>query len=469
MFGMFEVRTIGAWLVVAAGIFLEPLIAQEIKPSAPAAIGFELAPGEQVLFLGDSITHQCFYTQYLEDFFYTRYPEKKLRFHNAGVSGDRAADALIRFEKDVEPFRPAVVTVLLGMNDGAYEDFNEATFSTYATDMKKILERIAAIGARPVVMSPTMFDHHQLGIQMKNPEFRFRERTFAPRYNALLAYYGAWLREQAGEGALAFVDQWGPMNQRVFWRRRFEPDFTLVPDAIHPAPAGQFLMAFELMNQVRPIHRDVSSIQIAASPKGFMTVKDSDPVKDLKASQGRDRISFTHTARSLPWVVPDVPYGVENIKWDAEPAAPFGVKMIQPARRHGLEKLRITGLAAGSYEIRIDGQSVGIFPQAAFVSQIELQDLTSTPQYRQALDVALLNRERNDVAVRPLRDAWGSIKGLRKKSENDPAIFDRESGPVFQKIDELNALARVYEDRIHAIAVPKARRYEIVRVPQEQP
>lgn len=464
MFGMWKMRSIGTWLGLAAGIFLSPLFAQETRPVSPAATGFEIAAGEQILFLGDSITHQCLYTQYLEDFFYTRYPEKKLRFHNAGVSGDRAADALIRFEKDVEPFKPAVVTVLLGMNDGAYEDFNEATFSTYAADMEKILEKIVAVGARPIVMSPTMFDHHQLAIQMKNPEFRFRERTFAPRYNALLSYYGAWLRERSGEGALAFVDQWGPMNQRVYWRRRFDPDFTLVPDAIHPAPAGQFLMAFELVHQVRPIHRDVSAIQIAATPKGFVGAKNADPVEELSASQGRDRLAFTHTARSLPWVVPDVPYGVENIKWDAEPAAPLGVKMIQPAKRHGLEKLRVAGLASGNYELRIDGQVVGNFTQVALANQIELQDLSSTPQYRQALDVALLNRERNDVAVRPLRDAWGSIKGLRKKSEKDPDAFGRESGPVFQKIDELNALARTYEDRIHAIALPKPRRYELVRL-----
>ena len=56
------------------------------KQTAPAS-ALELQEGETLVFLGDSITHQCLYTQYVEDFFYTRYPERRLHFHNAGGSG----------------------------------------------------------------------------------------------------------------------------------------------------------------------------------------------------------------------------------------------------------------------------------------------------------------------------------------------------------------------------------------------
>jgi hypothetical protein len=54
------------------------------------------ADGDTFVFLGDSITAQGLYTQYLETYFYTRYPHLRLKFHNAGVSGDTAADALER-------------------------------------------------------------------------------------------------------------------------------------------------------------------------------------------------------------------------------------------------------------------------------------------------------------------------------------------------------------------------------------
>lgn len=124
------------------------------------------------------------------------------------------------------------------MNDGAYEDFDASTFEIYSRDMTILLDQIGKTGANQIVMSPTMFDHHQLALQMENPDYRFRTRSFSPQYNALLAYYGGWLRERAGERGLSFVDQWAPMNQHTFAQRRKEPDFTLVPDAIHPSAGG---------------------------------------------------------------------------------------------------------------------------------------------------------------------------------------------------------------------------------------
>ena len=47
----------------------------------------DLQNGDTLVFLGDSITHQVLYTQYVEDYYYTRYPNRRIRFHNAGVSG----------------------------------------------------------------------------------------------------------------------------------------------------------------------------------------------------------------------------------------------------------------------------------------------------------------------------------------------------------------------------------------------
>ncbi len=64
----------------------------------------ELNDGDTLVFLGDSITHQCLYTQYVEDYFYTRYPDRRIRFHNAGVSGDKATHALRLFDRDVAAF-----------------------------------------------------------------------------------------------------------------------------------------------------------------------------------------------------------------------------------------------------------------------------------------------------------------------------------------------------------------------------
>jgi len=457
-------RSLLALFFLALGLAVPLTVVAQANQLATAPL--ELQDGDTIVFLGDSITHQCLYTQYLEDFFYTRFPERRIRCHNAGVSGDKAADALARFDEDVAALHPKIVTVLLGMNDGKYEGYDAATFATYAEDMTGLLDRIAAIGARAVVMSPTMFDHHQLALQMENPEYRFRERSFDPYYNALLAYYGGWLRERAGERGLAFVDQWGPMNEWTFAERRKKPDFTLVPDAIHPAPAGHLVMAFELLMQA-PTGRDyVGGIAIRPSAKGM---SGSAGVTDLDMSVEADRITFSHLATALPWVVPDQAWTNEQ-KWDAEPGAAEGFRMTVAAHRRSNEKIQVVGLVPGSYALSIDGVNVGEFTHSSLGFKVELQSNEKTPQYQQALAVAELNRERNDLATRPLRDAWGKIKGLRNKAAAEVADgsadpLAEELAKVSAEIEVLLALGRDYEDRIHAAAQPVARKYELVKVP----
>jgi lysophospholipase L1-like esterase len=444
---------------------LQVVIAQPTPPTVVGKAPLELEDGDTIVFLGDSITHQCLYTQYLEDYFYTRFPDRRIRCHNAGVSGDRAGDALARFDEDVAAFEPQIVTVLLGMNDGKYEDYDAATFATYTEGMTKLLEKIAAIGAKAVVMSPTMFDHHQLARQMNNPEYRFRERSFDKNYNALLAYYGGWLRERSGERGLAFADLWGPMNESTFSERRREPDFTLVPDAIHPAPAGHLVMAYELLTQV-PAGRDTVGGIVIHGAEG---VSGSEGVTDLVVSPELDGVSFSHLATALPWVLPEQPWLGEQ-KWDAEPGVAIGLRSTVAGHRRSNEQILITGLAPGRYELRIDDGVVGEFSHLELGFKVELQSNSLTPQYQQALAVAVLNRERNDQAMRPLRDQWGRVKGLRSKARNEGSSDETE--PIAEElskakaeIQRLLALGREYENRIHVAAQPVARKYELVRLP----
>ncbi|NBV87196.1 MAG: hypothetical protein EBS01_13250, partial [Verrucomicrobia bacterium] len=80
-------------IALALGCSLSTVYAQTpaapANPITPSASTFakiaprvELKDGDTWVFLGDSITHQCLYTQYVEDYFYTRHPEKRIHFHN---------------------------------------------------------------------------------------------------------------------------------------------------------------------------------------------------------------------------------------------------------------------------------------------------------------------------------------------------------------------------------------------------
>ena len=164
----------------------------------PTPLPLELEEGDVFLFLGDSITHQALYTQFLETHFLCCYPDTDVVFWNSGVGGDRAAHALARFDADVASRRPVHVSVLLGMNDGQYADFDAEVVATYQSGMSDLLERISGIGARAIVLSPTMFDHGTVARRKDDETWRFRTRTFSKDYNALMAYFGAWALEESG-------------------------------------------------------------------------------------------------------------------------------------------------------------------------------------------------------------------------------------------------------------------------------
>ncbi len=417
--------------------------------------------GDTVVFLGDSITHQCIYTQYIEDFFYTRYPERRIHFHNAGISGDKAGDAITRFEEDVLAEEPDFVTILLGMNDGQYAPFTPGIFETYATGMKTVLEMVKATGAETIALSPTMFDHHQLALRKKDPTFRFGDREFDGNYNSLMAYYGAWLRETASARSVPFVNLWGPLNDTTFAARRSQPDFSLVEDSIHPGAAGQFVMAFSVLSAAQPERRTVSAITLTRNAKGEWIGSKNEKLTDISGNEDGTEISFTHLARALPWVVPAESSNY-NLKWGKSTPAQLGYDLTKAGHKLSNERLRVSGLAPGHYELKIDDVVIGTFPHTVLASKIELQKYSETPQYRQALKVAELNRARNDEAVRPSRDLQAQIKGLRRKK--DEIDFDARFAEVREKIEALHAKAAEFEEKIYATAQPVPRRYQLRKV-----
>lgn len=414
-------------------------------------IRMDLQDGDSLVFLGDSITHQCLYTQFVEDYFYTRFPDRHLQFHNAGVSGDTVANALDRFEEDVVPFKPKYITVMLGMNDGGYQHFNHKIFSWYEKGMTRLADRMDALGAVTVFMGPTMYDSRVASIK---PPSWIKDSPHVDAatsyYNAVLAFYGTWVRDTALARGAGYVDLNGPMNYYTTRKRFEDPAFTLIPDAVHPRADGHAVMAFELLKQmnVAPI---VSGVTASRKPDGEWRVASLEGDVTGIVGDG-DALRFTFEADALPWVLP--------------PDARVGYELIQAGHEMSYERLSIRDLKPGRYRLKIDGVEVGQYMHYELSSKLELQGNEKTPQYQQALAVALLNKERNEKAVHPLRSQWLARKKLRnqKVQESDPdayAEFDQKFEIEVARLLELKA---DYEDRIYQLAQPKARVYEIVPV-----
>lgn len=445
-------------LIAAGGLHVLPAADTPAQPLAK----LELQAGDTIVFLGDSITHQRLYTQYVEDYFYTRMPGVRIRMHNAGVGGARAWDALQRFEQDVAAYKPKYVTILLGMNDGTYQPYNQEIFAAYRRDMTELLGRIQAIGATAIPMTPTMFDARAARAQANNK----RDPEATALYNSVLAYYGTWLREVSAEQGLGFVDMWGPLNNITLEQRKTEPAFTLIQDAVHPGPNGQVVMAAAVINDLG-LPRKVSAINITLSggdgpPQARAT---GGKLSDVQATA--DGLSFTFAAEALPWVLPA----------DAQ----LGVKLTRMGHRLGAETLEIHGLPEGHYALIIDGAEVGQYSSSALARHIELQENAKTPQYQQALQVATLNKQRNEDPISKLRGEWSKFqqfaraqKAAAEQPDNAQAqtqlakLTEQMQGQA-ERVATHNAAALALEDQIYQINRPVARRYELKQVEAPAP
>lgn len=428
-----------------------PKAAPATKPApldarlTPPVSSLDLKDGDTVVFLGDSITHQCLYTQFVEDYFYTRYPTVHLHFHNAGVGGDRASDALARFDQDVAAYKPRYVTILLGMNDGGYKQWDASTFEAYQAGMLKLLDKIKETGATAIVMGPTMYDR-DAGLIKPNPKRPFDGDT-SKYYNAVLAFYGTYMRDQANERGLHYVDMFAPLNTLSIEARLNDPNFTMIPDGVHPDPNGQTVMAVALLDALHTPHA-VANTTAMLTPKGWkVTVFPGGKASDVQGDA--DHLTFTAQEPCLPWVLP--------------PEAAIGYKLSVAGHHHSSEPFRVAGLSPGKYELKIDGQTVGVFPAAMLAVKIEVQNFDKAPQYQQALEVATLNKEKNAKAIKPFRDLYVPLKMKRRDPNSTPEQIAALIEEMKPKLAELEKLQADYEQKIYDAAQPKARKYELTK------
>jgi lysophospholipase L1-like esterase len=85
--------------------------------SRAAAADFALGDGDTVVFLGDSITAARTYGKIIEDYTLLRFPDRRVRFYNAGQGGDTAAGGCARLDCDVFARGATVLIVAYGIND----------------------------------------------------------------------------------------------------------------------------------------------------------------------------------------------------------------------------------------------------------------------------------------------------------------------------------------------------------------
>lgn len=421
------------------------------------------ADGARICFLGDSITAGAQWCKVLTDYFYTRFPNRRYSFFNAGVGGDKAKESLLRLDEDVFAHRPNVVTVMFGMNDsnryGGYVtnptprhlEMRNKSLDEYRETLPKLSDALAkgSPNAEICWFTPTPYD-----------EFARLDSPTRPGRAEALGRCAEVVRRHASARGDRICELNAPMSEYNEREREANPSFTTLcgPDRVHPEAPGGFFMAQAILKSWGA-PSCVSDVTVDAST-GQCTTSENAVVSSISVAKGS--VSFTVLERSLPMPV------AKEAKSVAEKTSFY-----ESLNR---EYLRVKNLAPGNWTLSIDGDVVISASASQWSEGVNLSAL-STPQARQAEKVSALNARRIAAEKRVRRlaparhflrshvgniDDWEDVVRVAQSFEGQNGFPMRllpsyvEEWPSREKhLDEARKLA----DEIYASNRPTAHRY----------
>jgi lysophospholipase L1-like esterase len=402
---------------------------------------FALNHGETVVFYGDSITAQRLYTKDVEEFVLTRYPQLHVRFVNAGVPGDTAAGGYAgamaeRVTRDVAPYAPGMITVMLGMNDGGWgygsPDQIDADFQSRYNALLHAL-RQAVPGAAFTLISSTPYDEMTHGTEF-------------PGYSKMIDRLAADVAHIAAQGQgpgappPLFADFHAAVLAALERARARDPQLAplLIPDRIHPTETGHWIMAAALMKawHVNPL---VSSLALRAADA---TVIAGDRAAVTDVEKTANGLKWTQMDEALP-----LPLDLNN----AMTALLLQISDVGDLDR---QLLRVEGLPPGEYDLRIDGKSIAAFSRDELERSVNLA-LYKTPMLEQARDIAQKEDERAELDhtafiltadVKPTAETGSAETAIHDAQNQLDAEVRKQLNPVPHRFELILALPEANKD-----------------------
>ena len=340
--------------------------------------------------VGDSLSQPGFYQNYIQLYYLTRFPERKLCHFNGGISGDTAQKVLKRFEKDVLVYQPSVLTLLLGTNDMVtplnlyesgksgpeIEDKRTEAKQIFKKDLHTLFEKIQKTGARLIVLNTSIYDE-----TVVHPD----AAPVGKGLNSALDWCAEIIPTLASEFGAEVIDIHHPICRWNAELQKNAPDFTLTClDRNHLSEVGHFVIAYEFL-KAQGVPRFVSRIGLDAKSGesyGLVNVH----VENLQHSERS--ITFDCLENALP-------YPISPLCKQALEFLPFVWELNQ-------ETLQIANLPTGNYELRIDGNAIASYTDKQLSRGVNLAMESATPQFQQA-QIVLEMATRLMLANRPLR------------------------------------------------------------------
>ena len=308
----------------------------------PGDSDFFFKDGDKVVIMGDSITEQHLYSNYLETWIVTRFPSWNITFRNVGISGDRSPGGNSRFNRDVLPLKATAMTVDFGMNDGGYGSFNEGSFKTYMAGLQGIADQARSNNIHVAWVTPQPVEKKEDGPALEG-------------YAATLERFAEGVKAIAETNAGAFADQFHPYLEVMNRARAERPGNRVMGgDTVHPGPPGQAVMASSILKALN-FPTLVSAAEIDAT-KLAVTKTEQCQIADI-GNGTNGGIRFTRLDAALPYF-PDQAKAI--VKW---------TPIVDEMNKY---LLKVTGLKTGNYEVRLGGKKVAEYADTALAEGVNL-------------------------------------------------------------------------------------------------
>ncbi|MBC9796421.1 SGNH/GDSL hydrolase family protein [Sinomicrobium weinanense] len=436
--------------------------AQELKP-------FE--DGDRAVFLGNSITHAGFYESYIWLYYMTHFPDRKVYVLNGGSGGDVVGQMNARFEDDILPMDPNIVILTFGMNDSGYLGTDHP--ETAIRSVKKSYHDFGLIQEKlkshpeitPVIMSSSPYDETQ----------RAQDKVFKEKTEIMKKITD--LQEKAAEkNHWAYVDLFHPMMEMNLKQQQKDPTYSILGEGrVHPGPGGYLIMASLFLKNQGLAGKPIADVIVDAQNS---EIEKSENANVYLLDAGPDKVSFGYKAKSLPFPLDSTEstWGNPQKLRDAFIVYPFTAEFNR-------ELLRIKNLKQGNYKLVIDGEKIAEFPSDSLNKGINMAMFTNTPQYKQAMNVMFLNKQRKEIEGKLREYYWVQSNYFRDKGmlyEDSQRAYDMASRekegfvgskmgvyrtarfPEVRKMWENNQETLI--DKIYEINKPKLHKIEIIPV-----
>ncbi|EEF62676.1 SGNH/GDSL hydrolase family protein [Pedosphaera parvula] len=316
-----------------------------------AGADFALQDGDTLVFLGDSITAGHGYTKLVEEYTLLRFPDRHVRFFNAGQGGDTAAGGLQRLDRDVFSHGATVLTVAFGVNDiGWGMKADEEHKQKYFGGIRGIIEACQKHHVRVFICSPA--------ITAENPDTA--ENGFLQK----MTDEGLAIAKSMGAQTIDIQRTMRSIQREITKADKAETDpkkktHLHVEDGVHLTDLGQLAMGYAILKGLGA-PSDVSSVALDGKTGKLISARGC-RVDDVHTST--NGVTFTRVDEGLPLNLGML--GALNFRF---------IPIPNELNRY---LLTIQNLPSGKYNISVDGRTIGIATDTQLATSLNISSMTT--------------------------------------------------------------------------------------------